>query len=338
MSRGSVKHWCVAAVVATTLAASVVPAVAPASPALNAAQGGRIFVDNLGSNRLTACTLGFNDVEHRRSYTAAHCVVQNEQYFPQGALVYLADSAGKQIDEPAGLIFPARAYSPKTSANDWAVIYWFEDVRVGGNPYGGTVIPVEKISSTDTICFRGYSTHGRSDASTCGKFVGTVENTTYFDAPQMPVPGDSGGPVYIPGRGLVGVISGANYVAGEDNHQLIGFQRASSLDSGPVYGEEQVDDFLEYQYSLRYSTTITNPPGGTITLTPTLVPRRTPAQATFESGAATPTSVPTVAPRQKAVEQAPSGPSASQVIGIIIGILVVVAAVSPIVMMALKAV
>lgn len=343
MARGNVKHWCAAAVIATTLVASVVPAPAPASPALNATQGGRIFVDNLGSDQLTACTLGYNDAQNRRSYTAAHCVVHDDQFFPQGATVYLADSNGKQITEPAGLIFPARAYSPKSSANDWAVIYWFDGVKVGGNPYGGTYVPIEQVSDTDTICFHGYSSHGRSDSSTCGRFVGKIENTTYFDAPRMPAQGDSGGPVYIPGRGLVGVVSGANYVAGENNRQLIGFQRASSLDSGPVYGEQRVSDFLEYQYSLRFSTTIVNPPAGTITVTPTAVVRQragaTPQpRPTFATGAATPTSVPSVAPRQKQTEPESVGPSASQIIGILIGILVVVAAVSPIVMMALNAI
>lgn len=324
------------AVTAAALLVLAAPAPAPAQTVLAASQGGRIFVDNLGTDNLTACTIGYNDTRNRRSYTAAHCTVHNGDYLPQGAVVYLADEQGRQRTEPAGLIFPALAYDAKSGANDWAVIYWFDGVDVGRNPFGGAYVPISELTTNDTICYHGYASHGATRESSCGKFVGTIENTTYFDAPGLPKHGDSGGPVFVPGRGLIGVISGANYFAGDDREEVLGFERSSALYSGPGYQAERVSAFLDEQYTIRFSTT--RAPQTTVALqptqevvpvttvpAPTTVEGREPAltpKPTFPSGAATPTWVPKslLATTTPAPE-----PNGAQVAGIVLGVLAVLA-------------
>ena len=250
---------------AFTLAASglVVGAEAPAAERLVVKQGARMFVDNLGGDNLTACTIGFNDPAARRSYTAGHCADNGDYGWQTGSMVYLADDKGREMSTPAGMIYPAAAYYGASNANDWAVIYWFNGVEVEVNPYGGEYIPIEDLEPGETLCYHGYASHGGTNDAACGPFVGMIEKTIYFDAPGMPDYGDSGGPVYAPGRGLVGVMSGANALVDENGDEVVGFERASSLQSGALYDDARIDAFLRSQYAKRYArsakTTSTSP-------------------------------------------------------------------------------
>ena len=217
---------------------------APAAERLVVKQGASMFVDNLGGDTLTACTIGFNDPEQRRSYTAGHCADNGDYGWQTGSLVYLADSKGREMSTPAGMIYPAAAYYGASNANDWAVIYWFNGVEVGANPYGGEYVPIQDLEPGETLCYHGYASHGGTTEASCGPFVGMIEKTIYFDAPGMPGYGDSGGPVYAPGRGLVGVMSGANALVDESGEEVVGFERASSLQSGALYDDARIDTFL----------------------------------------------------------------------------------------------
>ena len=231
---------------ASALAASglVVGAEAPAAERLVVKQGARMFVDNQHNDTLTACTIGYNDPEQRRSYTAGHCADNGDYGWQTGSLVYLADSKGREMSTPAGMIYPAAAYYGASNANDWAVIYWFNGVEVGANPYGGEYVPIQDLEPGETLCYHGYASHGGTTEASCGPFVGMIEKTIYFDAPGMPGYGDSGGPVYAPGRGLVGVMSGANALVDESGEEVVGFERASSLQSGALYDDARIDTFL----------------------------------------------------------------------------------------------
>ena len=217
---------------------------APAAERLVVKQGARMFVDNLGGDNLTACTIGYNDPEQRRSYTAGHCADNGDYGWQTGSLVYLADSKGREMSTPAGMIYPAAAYYGASNANDWAVIYWFNGVEVGANPYGGEYVPIQDLEPGETLCYHGYASHGGTTEASCGPFVGMIEKTIYFDAPGMPDYGDSGGPVYAPGRGLVGVMSGANALVDDRGEEIVGFERASSLQSGALYDDSRIDTFL----------------------------------------------------------------------------------------------
>ena len=338
---------------ASALAASglVVGAEAPAAERLVVKQGARMFVDNQHNDTLTACTIGYNDPEQRRSYTAGHCADNGDYGWQTGSLVYLADSKGREMSTPAGMIYPAAAYYGASNANDWAVIYWFNGVEVGANPYGGEYMPIQDLEPGETLCYHGYASHGGTTEAACGPFVGMIEKTIYFDAPGMPDYGDSGGPVYAPGRGLVGVMSGANALVDESGEEVVGFERASSLQSGALYDDPRIDAFLRTH--LAETTTPPSPSrkapavpspvrstvvtpvaevtreqlpaatsvsGNTIHIAgPTkrsvVVPAAT-LQAPIPVGAATPSSVPSeapvVTPQAQAGVQEPSGEDAAE--------------------------
>ena len=246
----------VALAAASALAASglVVGAEAPAADRLVVKQGARMFVGNLGNDNLTACTIGYNEPGQRRSYTAGHCAGSADRAdrgWKTGSLVYLADSKGREIPTPAGMIYPAAAYYGGSNANDWAVIYWFNGVEVEANPFGGEYLPIDELEPGETLCYHGYASHGGTNRATCGPFVGMIEKTIYFDAPGMPDYGDSGGPVYAPGRGLVGVMSGANALVDERGEEVVGFERASSLQSGALYDDSRIDTFLRTHFAAK---------------------------------------------------------------------------------------
>ena len=319
---------------------------APAAERLVVKQGARMFVDNQHNDTLTACTIGYNDPEQRRSYTAGHCADNGDYGWQTGSLVYLADSKGREMSTPAGMIYPAAAYYGASNANDWAVIYWFNGVEVGANPYGGEYVPIQDLEPGETLCYHGYASHGGTTEASCGPFVGMIEKTIYFDAPGMPDYGDSGGPVYAPGRGLVGVMSGANALVDESGEEIVGFERASSLQSGALYDDARIDTFLRShlaatttppspsrktpaapspvrstvvtpvaEVTREPSPAVTSVSGNTIHIAgPTkrsvVIPAAT-LQAPIPVGAATPSSVPSeapvVTPEAPAGDQEPSG-------------------------------
>ena len=193
MANGTVRRPRVGARVAALAAASALAASglvggveAPAAERLVVKQGARMFVDNLGNDNLTACTIGYNDSKQRRSYTAGHCADNGNYGWQTGSLVYLADSKGREMTTPAGMIYPAAAYYGASNANDWAVIYWFNGVEVEANPFGGEYVPIEDIEPGETLCYHGYASHGGTNRATCGPFVCMIEKTIYFDAPGMP--------------------------------------------------------------------------------------------------------------------------------------------------------
>lgn len=259
---GRPRAGALAAAVAIAVSSAAVPVALPGAGAaepLVARQGERLFVDNIGGYNLTSCTIGYNDVALHRSYTAGHCAVDSAAPRPGGSTVYVADEYGRQLPTPAGLIYPAAAFYGPANANDWSVIYWFNNVTLGQNTYGGAYIPISEISPGETLCYHGFASHGRSREAACGPFVGMIEKTIYFDAPGTPHFGDSGGPVYAPGRGFVGVMSGANALVDEDDTEVVGLERASSLQSGPTYDDARIDAFLREYYVRQFPASEATP-------------------------------------------------------------------------------
>ena len=240
--------------------------VAGAAEPLVARQGARMFVDNLGGSNITACTIGYNDPTQRRSYTAGHCAVPGDHAPRGGSLVYLADDAGRQMTTAAGIIYPAAAYYGPTNANDWSVVYWFQNVGVGRNTFGGTYTSIDAIAPGETLCYHSYAPAGQLPRAACGPFVGMIEKTIYFDAPGTPAYGDSGGPVYAPGRGLVGVLSGANALVDEADNEVVSLERASSLQSGPLYDAARIDAFLHAYYNRHRPPASTSTPATSVSL------------------------------------------------------------------------
>ena len=157
-----------------------------------AEQGGAVLVHGTG-----ICTLGYNDPARHRSFVAAHCGAD-------GARVELVGANGVRSGV-VGTLHRSKAYDNRLG-NDWAAIQWAPGVRVGGNRISGDAwVHPNDIRMGETVCYFGRTSHARG-GRTCGKFGGSADNTFFVNAP-LTRPGDSGGPLWVPGRGFVGVIS-----------------------------------------------------------------------------------------------------------------------------------
>lgn len=158
---------------------------APAQAQVRAVeQGAAVHVHGTG-----ICTVGFNEPGRQRSLVAAHCG-------REGARVELVGGGG------AGTLYRSKVYDGHLS-NDWAAIQWDPGVRVGGNRLTGDArVHPRDVRLGETVC---YFSQARG-AQTCGRFSGAADGTFFVDAP-LSRPGDSGGPMWVPGRGFIGVVS-----------------------------------------------------------------------------------------------------------------------------------
>lgn len=197
---------------------------APAAGAVTVGQGDAVVVNG------SECTVGFNG--ERESFTAAHCGTSG-------------DRVRKVLDD--GTWSPAIGTldtSPRSeeTTNDWARIRWDAGVELGPNEYTGDAqIPLDDIRRGETVCYYGWAT----GAATCGTYYARVGNSFLVDV-EPGAPGDSGGPMWIPGRGFVGVHSAS--LEGRDN--LTGRTKAFTLgattaDGGPIR-DAIIDVFVSY--------------------------------------------------------------------------------------------
>ena len=154
----------------------------PAEAQVRVEQGAPVRIDGTGT-----CTIGFNDPARHRSLVAAHCGAEGARVNAGGA---------------TGTLFRSKAYDGHLS-NDWAAIQWDAGVAVGGNRFSGDAwVHPNDVRLGETIC---YFSRTRG-AQTCGRFSGSADGTFFVAAP-LSHPGDSGGPMWVPGRGFVGVVS-----------------------------------------------------------------------------------------------------------------------------------
>ena len=156
-------------------------------------QGGSVVVHGTG-----VCTVGYNDPARHRSFVAAHCG-------RNGARVEIVDPATNARSGAVGTLYRSRAYDGHLG-NDWAAIQWDPGVRVDGNRITGDAwVHPNDIRMGETVCYFGRTSHA-GGGRTCGSFGGSADNTFLLNAP-LTRPGDSGGPMWVPGRGFVGVVS-----------------------------------------------------------------------------------------------------------------------------------
>lgn len=186
-------HRPLAAAAALSITLGVVgvsPATAQAQDLSRIDQGGTVYVEGTGY-----CTVGYNDPANRRSLLAAHCG-------RDGARVHIVDNATRTGSGPVGTLHRSAGYDGHLG-NDWAAIQWDGGITVAGNGYSGDpwVNPTD-IRPGDQVCYYGQTTA----RVTCGAYAGNTGNTYFVDGP-LTQPGDSGGPMWAPGRGFVGVVS-----------------------------------------------------------------------------------------------------------------------------------
>lgn len=152
-------------------------------------QGGTVLVHGTG-----ICAVGFNDPARHRSLVAAHCG-------REGARVEILGPNGARSGA-VGTLFRSKAYDGHLS-NDWAAIQWDRGVHVGGNRFSGNAwVHPNDVRLGEQLCYFSRS----RGSKVCGKFSGSADNTFFLAAP-LSHAGDSGGPMWVPGRGFVGVVS-----------------------------------------------------------------------------------------------------------------------------------
>lgn len=234
----------VAALLTSSLSLAVVPAALDAAPRAEAqtatlvARQGYSFFTSQSDSSEGHCTVSYNNPSQRTSFTAAHCG-------RAGETVYLKDAQGNRV--PAGTFHPSSSYDGQLS-NDWALIRWNADVEIGPNEFSGDrFVPLTELRQGAQICLRGGKSHGMTTNDfVCTKFSGSVNNTFFFEYANT-AEGDSGGTVFVPGVGYVGVFSGETTFYGDSRPSLT-LQRAVV----PYDGPRVVDDAVIATMNARY--------------------------------------------------------------------------------------
>lgn len=216
------------AVTATLLVASSTIAPAAAQTAV-VEQGGRF-----GTSSDKSCTIGLNDPERNVSYSAAHCG-------KRGDLVYFVDENGYRLPTPVGTFEPSSRFDSRNASNDWSVIKWYPGVKVQPNRFGDHY-PADKLRPGEEICFHGYTSHGTGNRASCGRFLGNVGQNIYYEIPAELRSGDSGGPVFAPGKGTVGVVAGNTTIS--DGRTSITVGRAAGTADGPIADLQSVNQLV----------------------------------------------------------------------------------------------
>lgn len=237
----------------TALALAATPAFAVAAPVVNDAppaatpvvnQGD--VVDVVGKGR---CTIAFNDRGQIVSYTAGHCGEKGDRAIVMG-----------EGFRASGTFHPSSAMNAdEGTANDWGVIRWADGVKLGENGItGDEVVAPSLMRSGDPVCVYG----GTSKKTTCGSFAGAIGNNLYWDGPSGK-PGDSGGPVWVEGKGFLSIYTGVSMAVGSKGEEAR-LNRSSVPANGPQVSPEEEMELLAQ--AKRITTPVvheTAVPGGT---------------------------------------------------------------------------
>lgn len=197
-----------AALLAATVLVSPIVASATPAPAPVPVQGVAI------SSSIGNCTLAYVDKENRIGYTAAHC--GNE-----GDRIRIIDRTTNAHSREIGTFHPSTKYDQLFS-NDWAYIQFDRDVELGDNIYSGdTIVDPNDVKRGTEVCYHGETSHKGTNDTTCGTFFRAVEQSFTIRGAQWQQ-GDSGGPIWAPGIGFLGVASMGPATPGNAGAAIIG--------------------------------------------------------------------------------------------------------------------
>lgn len=227
-------------------ASALAGAPAPASAQTTVVEQGGRFATGSGKS----CTIGLNDPARGVSYSAAHCG-------KRGDLVYFVDENGYRFSTPVGIFEPSSRYDFASASNDWSLIRWYPGVKVQPNRFGGDYYPASKLSPGEQMCFHGYTSHGAGNRASCGRYLGSVGQNVYYEVRSELQAGDSGGPVFVPGKGTVGVVAGNTTVS--DGRTSITVGRAAATSDGPLVDAATVNRLVAPLLGQRVKTTVQDP-------------------------------------------------------------------------------
>lgn len=173
-----------------TAAALLAPA-ADARPVVN--QGDRILLD--GVIGYGQCSVGYVDHARNQIAIARHCVS-----FPfQQAYTANKQRIGTVVSFPGWLV---RSSGP----NDFAYVT-LSGAAPGSNRFSGNAkVHPSAVRPGERVCSYGATTRREF----CGHVTG-VRGNLIATSVTGPTHGDSGGPMWIPGRGFVAVLSGGSW-------------------------------------------------------------------------------------------------------------------------------
>lgn len=192
-----------AALSGAVVLSSVLLAAAPAAPAVAqdivVSQGDEIYVQKGtspdGQLLVSSCRIGFMQPDGR-GLTAAHCG-------PPGAAVFDPNNPGVQLGTlavPESYQITDLPEGGQWASNDYGYIDFLPGVVSGGNPITGDQrADTALLNIGDEVCLSAQ------DGPVCGPMMGIREEQLFFSAQARE--GDSGGPVYSPQLGFLGVMS-----------------------------------------------------------------------------------------------------------------------------------
>lgn len=157
-------------------------------------QGEEISID-----KKKTCTIGYINHKEKIAYTADHCSFKGKK-----SVVYDND------DHIIGTIESRTDRSSKTllsqsMGNDFNVIKLNNYVSLGENIYSGDrKVDISDVKSSEKVCM--YSRVQKK--INCGNIKIVAGNVIVGDSGAYGKLGDSGGPVWIPGKGFLGVYIG----------------------------------------------------------------------------------------------------------------------------------
>lgn len=153
-------------------------------------QGDRVYIGKV------ACTIGYIDRENHHAYLAGHCVQK------EGEKAY--NESWEEIGEVIkdNLLDHNKKYW--TESGDTAVIQIDNKWSVENTFSGDEIVDQKDVHRWQKVCSYGATTR----EVYCGRIKKSEEGFFMFNLKGHPQGGDSGGPIWSPDRGLVGVLSG----------------------------------------------------------------------------------------------------------------------------------
>lgn len=267
------------------------------------AQGDQIStVDGKG------CTVGYNDLKNNRTYLASHCGDEGDTF------TVLAHDLSN-FWEGLGTFHTNANYSD--GQNDFGYIQWAPgEVTLEDNAFSGnTVIKPGSLKKGDEVCFHGKSTHMNNPTGvTCGEYMGTLAGDVFVDFGTAGEQGDSGAPMWVPGKGFLGILSGDQYsILNGVQYKTRAIRGATFDKSGALWNSNQLSDLFAAYEKYRYPQAP--------------LPTETPQDGSNNGSGTTTTAKPTPAPTTpKKPAPSKSGSSSSNG-GMIAGIIAAIIAV-----------
>lgn len=150
---------------------------------------------NIGNLR---CTIGFVNKDY--IITSAHCNKDGvgAHAYQHGVHIGTVVAQPNLANEDYGWI--------NNVSHDWTVIKLNDNIYAGGNVYSkgnNAHISFDDVAIGDTVCSYGYT----SKKVSCGRVEDKRHQVLYTDDTSKQS-GDSGGPMWIPGKGFVGLYYG----------------------------------------------------------------------------------------------------------------------------------